>query len=76
MSVQEVTFHIDEEAVRAFNSASADEQRRLEALISIRLIEATRNKKSLQEIMSDISRKAQERGLTPEILKSILNEDE
>ncbi len=29
---------------------------------------------SLEEVMSDISQKAQERGLTPEILDSILNE--
>jgi hypothetical protein len=28
----------------------------------------------LEEVMSDISQKAQERGLTPEILESILNE--
>lgn len=74
MATQQITFQIDEEAAQYFNAASAEEQRRLEALISIQLIETTRNKKSLKEIMSDISEKVQQRGLTPEILELILNE--
>ena len=52
----------------------AEEQRKLDVLLSLRLTETTRNDRSLEEIMSDISREAQERGLTPEILESLLNE--
>jgi len=34
----------------------------------------TREKRTLEEVMSEISQKAQERGLTLEMLDSILNE--
>lgn len=38
---------------------------------SLKLTQATREKRTLEEVMSEISQKAQERGLTPEILESI-----
>jgi hypothetical protein len=75
METEQITIHVDTEAARAFKAASEEERRKLEALLSIRLIEATKTKDSLKQIMREISRKAQERGLTPEILKSILDEE-
>ena len=36
--------------------------------------EVARKRRPLEAVMSDISLKAQARGLTPEILESILNE--
>ena len=74
MGTEEITIQIDDEAARAFKSASAGDRRKLEALVSIQLIEATKTKDSLKQVMSEISRKAQERGLTLEILRVILNE--
>ncbi|MEM9274535.1 MAG: hypothetical protein AAGA80_16450 [Cyanobacteria bacterium P01_F01_bin.143] len=56
--------------------ASAEEKQKMEALVRLKLAETTRNEKSLEAIMSEISTKAQKRGLTPEILDSILNENE
>jgi len=47
----------------------------LEALLSIRLTEVIKTRDSLKAIMGEISQKAQERGLTPEILRSILDEE-
>jgi hypothetical protein len=64
MGTEEITIQIDDEAARAFKSASAGDRRKLEALVSIQLIEATKTKDSLKQIMSGISRKAQERGLS------------
>ena len=61
-----------------YESASDEEKRKLEALISSRLREAARHRergKTLEEIMSEMSRKARERGLTPEKLDDILNEE-
>ena len=55
----------------------AEEKRKLEALVSSRLREAARHRErgqSLEEIMSELSRNAQERGLTPEKLDDILDE--
>jgi hypothetical protein len=74
MGTEQITMQIDDEAARAFMSASSLERRKLEALVSIQLLEATKSKDSLKELMSGISRKARERGLTPEILRKILND--
>jgi hypothetical protein len=75
METEQITIQVDAEAARAFKSASAQERRKLEALLSIRLTEVIKARDSLKEIMSEISQKAQERGLTPEILRSILDEE-
>jgi hypothetical protein len=75
METEQITIQVDAEAARAFKSASAEDRRKLEALISIRLREVTRTRESLKAIMNKISQKAEESGLTPEILKAMLNED-
>ena len=75
MQTEPITIHVDPAAARAFKAASDEERRKLEALLSLRLMEVARSKGSLAEVMDEISRKAQERGLTPEILQAILDED-
>jgi len=47
----------------------------MEALLSLRLMEVATSKESLTRVMDEISRKAQERGLTPEVLQAILDEE-
>ena len=74
MQVEEITIHVDAEAANAYRAASDEERRKLDLLLTLRLKDATRSGGSLKQIMRDISRKAQQRGLTPEILKSILGE--
>jgi hypothetical protein len=74
MQTEEITIRVDPEAARAYRAASQQERGKLDLLLTLRLHDALRAGGSLQELMSDISRKAQERGLTPEILESILNE--
>ena len=74
METKTITIRVSPEAAYAYETASPEQQRKLAALLSLKLIEVARAKRPLEEIMSEISRKAQERGLTPEILKSILNE--
>lgn len=75
MGTKQITIQIDNEAARAFNSASLGDRRKLEALVSIQFVEATKTKDALKQIMRGISQKAQERGLTSEILRTILNEE-
>jgi hypothetical protein len=65
---------VDAEAANAYRAASEEERRKLDLLLSLRLKDATRSELSLRQTMLEISRKAQERGLAPEILKSILDE--
>jgi hypothetical protein len=74
MQVEEITIRVDPEAANAYRTASEDERRKLDLLLTLRLKEATRPGSSLKQVIRDISRKAQERGLTPEILKSLLDE--
>jgi len=74
MQTEEITIRVDSEAARAYRAASEQERRKLDILLSLRLHDALRPGRSLQEVMRDLSRTAQQRGLTPEILESILRE--
>lgn len=74
MQTEEITIRVDPEAARVYRAATDQERRKLDLLLSLRLQDAIKPGGSLKEIMQEISRKAQERGLTPEILESILNE--
>ena len=75
MKTEEITVRVDTEAADAYRAASEQDRRKLEVLISLRLREATRGGGSLKELMRRISRKAQKRGLTGEVLDSILHEE-
>lgn len=74
METEQITIQVAAEAARAFKSASEEDRRKLETLLSIRLTEVTRTRESLKAIMNEISQKAEERGLTPDILKAMLDE--
>jgi len=70
----EITVSVDPDVADAYRAASNEDRRKLDLLVNLRLREATRGRTSLREVMLDISQKAQERGLTTEILESLLNE--
>lgn len=74
METKTITIRVDAETARAYESASQEEQRKLDTILNLKLREVTRRKRPLEEVMDAISHKAQERGLTPELLESILNE--
>ncbi len=76
METKPLTLRVSPEAARTYETASEEQKRKLDALISLKLSQVNRAKRPLEEIMSEISRKAQEQGLTPEILDSILNGEE
>ena len=62
------------EAARGGCSEADLERRRMELLVKLGLDKVPESGKSLRETMAEMSRKAQDRGLTPEILQSILDE--
>ncbi len=74
METKPITVRVNLEAARIFETASEEQKRKIEALLSLKLTQATRGNRTLEEVINDISQKARERGLTPEILDSILNE--
>lgn len=72
---EQITISVDPDLADMYRSASDDERRKLDLIINLRLRNAIESRKSLQDIMLEISSNAQKRGLTPEILQSILDEE-
>ena len=71
-----ITIEVDEAAARAFAEASPGEQQKLQILLSLRLQELTATPgKSLQAVMDEIGSAAEARGLTPEILETLLRDE-
>ena len=75
MNTTTITIEVDTEAAKAFVEAAPEEQRKLQLLLSLRLQEITMTQgKSLQTVMDELGARATARGLTPEILKSLLDD--
>jgi nickel-dependent lactate racemase len=74
MEVREIKICVDAESAKIYESAIFADRQKLDTLLSLRLKEFARKRRSLEVVMSDISRKAQARGLTPEILNDLLSE--
>lgn len=68
-----ITIPIDAEIAKLYAEAPEDIRRKLQLLLGLWLREFIVSPRSLQTIMDEISQKAQERGLTPEILESLLD---
>ena len=76
MGTANITIEVDEAAARAFAGASPDERKKLQLLLSLRLVELTSSPgRTLQEVMDDMGREAEARGLTPEILETLLRDE-
>ena len=71
----QITVFVDADVADAYRAVSDQDRRKLDLLINLRLREATHSERTLRDIMRDISHSAQRRGLTPEMLRSILNEE-
>jgi hypothetical protein len=68
-----ITIPLDPETARAYDSAAPEEKRKIQALLSLWLRELTAGEyPSLQQVLDEVGRKAKARGLTPEILDSLL----
>lgn len=70
-----ITVSVDSEVAAAYRAASNVDRRKLDLLINLRLRDATRTDQSLREVILEVSRQAQQRGLTPAILQDILDEE-
>ncbi|MEB3211226.1 MAG: hypothetical protein VKL39_07720 [Leptolyngbyaceae bacterium] len=74
MEIRTITVRVDAETADAYDSSSEVDRRKIDFLINLRLKEVVRKVRPLEQVMEEISHKAQERGLTPEILDAILAE--
>jgi hypothetical protein len=71
---------INEDIAQAYYIMSDEKRRKIEILFSIILKRYVMNetntpKQSFEEIMDDIGLKAEQRGLTPELLEQLLQDD-
>jgi hypothetical protein len=73
MSITTISIPLDSETARAYTQASAEDQKKLRLLLSLWLREFVISPRPLNAIMDELSDKAQARGLTPEILESLLH---
>ncbi len=68
-----ITIPLDPQTARAYNSAAPEEKRKIQALLSLWLRQlAAGEYPSLQQVLDEVGRKAKARGLTAEVLDSLL----
>ncbi len=68
-----ISIPVDAAIALAYSQAPPEEQKKIQLLLRLRVRELfTPSDVSLQQIMDDIGSKAEERGLTPEILETLL----
>jgi hypothetical protein len=73
MPDQTITIPLDAQTARAYSSASPEEKKKMEALVGVWLRAlAAGQYPSLKKMLDDIGRKAEARGLTPEVLESLM----
>jgi hypothetical protein len=73
MENRTITIPLDPQTARAYDSAAPEEKRKMQALLSLWLRDITAGEHpSLREVLDDMASKAKSRGLTPEILDSLL----
>ncbi|BAY42781.1 hypothetical protein SAMD00079811_03590 [Scytonema sp. HK-05] len=77
---EEITIKVPSEVAQAYRNATEEEREQIEARIAVLLKSSMTSKleaiAKLRQTMDEIGFRAAQRGLTPEILESILNDDE
>lgn len=77
---EEITIKVPSEVAEAYRNASEEEREQIEVRIAVLLKSSMTSKQEaivkLRQTVDKIGRRAVERGLTAEILESILNDDE
>jgi hypothetical protein len=76
MSVATIQVQVDDNIVKAYETAPEERRQQLQALFGTLLQDfAETTPRSLLSLMDDMSREAKARGLTPDILDSLLQDD-
>jgi hypothetical protein len=76
MATATISIKVDPATAEAFARASTEGRRKLQLLLGLRLRELTSAPgRPLKAVMDEIGAHAEARGLTPEILESLLHDD-
>ena len=72
MKTETITIRVTPQAAVVYRSASDEERRKLDLLVSLQLTGLSKSNESLETAIDAMSQEAAAAGLTPEILDSIL----
>ena len=72
--MENITIQVDPEIAKAYREAEPEKQQKIQIFLNIMLQKAV-SKKPLLDIMEEASQQAIANGITPEILESILNDE-
>ena len=75
MPAESIRIRVDPEAARVYRAAPEPERRKLDLLLSLRLRESAQPPESVEDVAREISRNAQERGLTEDLLGDLLRDE-
>jgi len=75
MPAESIRIRVDPETARAYREASKEDRRKLDLLLSLRLREVTQRPESLEDVVQEVSRNAQARGLTEQELERLLRDE-
>lgn len=75
METTMIMIPLNKETARIYNDASAEEQSRIRFLMGLFLQDLILSPRSLKVVMDEIGQKARERGMTPEILNELLQDE-
>jgi hypothetical protein len=75
MTVEKITIPLDADTARIYLNATLEDQQKLRLLLSLWLREFAISPIPLTIVMDQISEKARARGLTPEVVESLLHAD-
>ncbi len=70
-----ITLQVDAEVAQAYQETNATDRKKIGMLFSI-LLQKELKKTPLMQVMDDIGYQAEKNGLTPEILESILADED
>ena len=71
-----ISIPVDVSTALAYNQASVEQQQKIQLLLSLRIRELfSSSNASLPQIMDDIGAKVEARGLTPQILETLLGDE-
>ncbi|MGK7961130.1 hypothetical protein [Crocosphaera sp.] len=72
--METINIKVDQEVAKAYRESDSRKQEQISTIIKL-FLNKEFSQKSLSEVMEEIAKKAEKRGLTPEILENILNDE-
>ena len=72
MKTETISIKVDSDVARVYQKASGEQKKKMEILVNLWLKEFASDKKTLKQIMDEVSNKAKAKGATPQKLSSAL----